>query len=122
MSLIDFIEKLQKKPKYVRTQIMWLCVSVCMVFVVGIWFITFKNSISNSGNIVENQEQLELLKKTGIEAFSIKESLKTNIKSFFENSDNAEIEQELEKDIEQEQKLNIDSKIIEPANLPLIQE
>ncbi len=39
MSLADFIEKIQRKPKYIRVQIMWLGVSACMIifFVLWLW-------------------------------------------------------------------------------------
>lgn len=101
MSLIDFIEKLQKKPKYVRNQILWLCVSFCMIFVVGIWFVTFKKSISNQA--VETEEK----------TISIKESLKANVKSLFESVQVEESAQGGEKIIEYKQE------IIKPNNLPI---
>ncbi|MDD2730623.1 MAG: hypothetical protein PHW33_00660 [Candidatus Portnoybacteria bacterium] len=36
-SLVDFIEKLQNKPKYIRVQIMWLGVTVCMIVFLFLW-------------------------------------------------------------------------------------
>ncbi len=46
MSLIDFVEKLQKKPRYVRVQIMWLVVGVCMIFIFlgWLWSLTALNT------------------------------------------------------------------------------
>jgi len=37
MSLISFIEKLRQKPRYVRVQIMWVSVTVCMTAIFGLW-------------------------------------------------------------------------------------
>jgi len=38
MSIADFIGELQKKPRYIRLQIMWGGVAFCMLFVLGFWF------------------------------------------------------------------------------------
>lgn len=38
MSVADFIGNLQKKPRYVRLQIMWGGVAFCMLFILGFWF------------------------------------------------------------------------------------
>lgn len=38
VSLADFIGNLQKKPRYIRLQIMWVGVAFCMIFVLGFWF------------------------------------------------------------------------------------
>lgn len=104
MSLINFIEKLQKKPKHIRTQIMWLCVSVCMIVVVGIWLITLKHSFSNvagdDGTIEEVSGQFR----------SIKDSLKANVGSFFEEED---VVEEIKEEIVEE------LKTIQPRMLPI---
>jgi len=38
MSLIDFIETLQRKPRYVRIQIMWLGVILSSLVILAFWF------------------------------------------------------------------------------------
>ena len=43
MPLIDFIEKLQKKPRYVRVQVMWVAVAVCMFFIFALWLWSLGN-------------------------------------------------------------------------------
>ena len=49
MSLIDFIEKLQKKPRYIRFQIMWATVVVCMavIFVFWLWSLSKEMDLNN---------------------------------------------------------------------------
>jgi len=37
-SVADFIGKLQKKPRYIRIQIMWGGVAFCMIFILIFWF------------------------------------------------------------------------------------
>lgn len=92
MFLGDFVEKLQNKPRYVRVKIMWGCVVVCMVFVVGIWFVTFKHSISLSGaeNAAEGEDSMKLLKEAGEKFPTIRESLKANFNSLFEKEEEEE--------------------------------
>lgn len=53
MSLIDFIEKLRKKPRYVRVQIMWAVVIVCMLFILIGWLW----SLGNTMNLATTQSQ-----------------------------------------------------------------
>ena len=48
MSLIDFIEKLQKKPKQARIQILYLAVFVSMMIIFSFWLISFKYSIKKA--------------------------------------------------------------------------
>ena len=55
MSLIDFIEKLQKKPRHVRFQIMWAVVIVCMVFILIGWLWSLGNTINLA--TTQSQEQ-----------------------------------------------------------------
>jgi len=43
--LADFIGKLQKKPHYVRLQIMWGGVAFCMLFVLSFWFWSLNNLV-----------------------------------------------------------------------------
>jgi predicted PurR-regulated permease PerM len=46
VSIIDFIEKLQKKPRGTRVRIMWLTVTFCMIviFFGWLWSLTALNS------------------------------------------------------------------------------
>ena len=53
MSFLDFIEKLQKKPRYVRVQIMWAVVIVCMLFILIGWLW----SLGNTMNLATTQSQ-----------------------------------------------------------------
>ena len=50
MSFLDFIEKLRKKPRYVRVQIMWLVVGLCMVIIFAAWLWSLDSQIKLSAN------------------------------------------------------------------------
>lgn len=102
MPLIDYIEKLQKKPKHVRTRIMWLCVIVSMAIVVGIWLLTLKHSFPDTtDSIIEEEDEIR----------SIKDSLKANLGSFFEE------EEEPSEEVVPEE-----PKSIQPGVLPIDEE
>lgn len=47
MPLIDFIQKLQQKPRYVRVQIMWVGVTVCMTLILVFWIWSLNASLSS---------------------------------------------------------------------------
>ena len=47
MSLVDFITKLQKQPKYIKTQIKWLGVAVFMVILLSCWLWSLSNAFSS---------------------------------------------------------------------------
>lgn len=48
MNIIDFIEKLQRKPKQVRIQILWLAVFISMTVIFSFWLISFKYSLKRT--------------------------------------------------------------------------
>lgn len=50
MSFIDFIEKLRKKPRFVRVQIMWVTVAVCMIVIFSVWLWSLNSDLKNLGN------------------------------------------------------------------------
>ena len=104
MSLIDYIEKLQQKPKHVRTRIMWLCVAVSMAIVIGIWLLTLKHSFPDTTeSIIEEEDEIR----------SIKDSLKANLGSFFEEEEEPETVE-----IPEEEPV----KTIQPGILPIDEE
>ena len=107
MSLINFIQKIQRKPRYVRLQILWLAVFICMFFIISIWIVSLKYSLPEA-TAEKTEGPLEKIKK---EAPSLKETLKASIGAFFE--ENLESQ---EKSIEQVSK---EPREIKPAKLPL---
>ncbi len=46
MSILDTIEKIQKKPEHTRRQIMYVSLIFCMLVVFGIWAVNFRNTLS----------------------------------------------------------------------------
>ncbi len=81
MSLINFIQKIQKKPRYIRLQILWLAVFVSMVFIVSLWVVSLKSSLPETA-----EEIKEPLEKLGKEVPSLKEAFKASIGAFFEKA------------------------------------
>ncbi|MFH1551743.1 MAG: hypothetical protein ABIC36_02600 [bacterium] len=124
MSLINFIEKIQQKPRYVRIRILWISVFVCMIVVVSAWVFSLKISFSsfNQGIKITN-EVSEPLNKIKDDTISLKDAFKASISAFFEKD-----LLELETKGQEEQIENQDNNIEEnkdsyeesnPAILPL---
>jgi hypothetical protein len=116
MSLTDFLEKIQRKPRYVRLQILWLAVFICMVFIVSLWVVSLKSSLPET-TAEKAKTPLDEIKK---EIPSLKETLKASIGAFFEKDLEDEFEEleSQEENIEQVPVLE-ESKKIKPAKLPL---
>ncbi len=118
MSLIDFIEKIQQKPRHVRVQILWLSVFISMLIIVSLWVTSFENQkASISGEI---DQSLARAKKE-IEIPSLKEALKDIFGVFFEEGLDQELEQ-LKIPAKSNQPENIilkETETIKPAKLPL---
>lgn len=57
MSLVDFITKLQKQPRYIKAQIKWLGVAVFMVILFSCWLWSMSNVFSSSQNKKEQSDK-----------------------------------------------------------------
>jgi len=112
MFLIDFIQKIQKKPRYVRTQFLWASVFICMFFVVSLWVFSLKSSLS-----IEDDHEKEDINISD-EMISLKDAFKASIGAFFEKEEETKTKTEI-KD-ETINNLNKSNKI-KPARLPLSQ-
>jgi len=110
MFLIDFIQKIQKKPRYVRIQFLWASVFVCMFFIVSIWVFSLKHSLS-----IEDDNKKENINISD-NMISLKDAFKASIGAFLK--DNKEIEIQTEIKDETINNLNKSNKI-KPAKLPL---
>lgn len=119
MSLIDFIQKIQKKPRYLRLQILWLAVFVCMLVIVSLWIVSLKSSLPKTAEKVETAEEIsqpfEEIKK---EMPSLKEVFKASIGAFFEKDLEEELK-ELESQPEDVEDFEKELEKIKPAKLPL---
>ena len=115
MSLSDFLEKIQKKPRYLRIQILWLSVFICMFFIVSLWVVSLKSSLPET-----TKEAKKPFEELGKEAPSLKEAFKASIGAFFEKDLEEEFEnlESQEENIEQAPK---EPRGIKPAKLPLSQ-
>ncbi|NQV00781.1 MAG: hypothetical protein HQ537_01505 [Parcubacteria group bacterium] len=108
MFLLDFLEKIQKKPRYVRIQILWLAVFVCMCLIFFLWVVSLKSSLMVADEV--SQTSTETKKETT----SLKNAFKASIGAFFEKDLEEELEQS-DNQIEPERK----SEKIKPIKLPL---
>ena len=134
MSFIDFIEKIQNKPRYFRIWILALFVFVFMFVTVFLWVTSLKYS-SFQSNLAETKEEIHqgkdkiiggALSKANISARgkentpSLKDALKASIGAFFENS--AEEKTNGKTEEEKIEKSNVKkggSSVVKPARLPL---
>ena len=82
MSAIDFIEKLQKKPRHIRIQIMWASVTVgaAFIFVFWLWSLSALLAQTASQNNAGN-EQLQKLGEIKKEVPGLWQSLSAGIGS-----------------------------------------
>lgn len=108
MSFIDFIERLQNKPKYIRIQILILCVILSMTAVIFFWLISFESSVS-----MTSPEPEEFKPETP----SLMEVLKASMSAFFEKAE-TEIKKEEIKSEQVSEPETVQEKI-KPARLPI---
>lgn len=116
MSLIDFLDKIQRKPRYVRVRLLWTAVFVSMFFVVSIWLVWFNLSLpgaSDEGSLKKISSD-KAIKKEGP---SLKDILKASLGVFFERD--LEDKPEKNRQPETEPEIKRESRKIEPAKLPL---
>lgn len=134
MSFVDFIEKIQNKPRYVRVWILGLFVSVFMVATVSLWLASLKHSPSRF-DLTETKEEIEqgkdkiidkALSKANIsardkeKALSLKDALKASVSAFFEKDIEKEIDKQAEKEnINKPSAQEGGSAAVKPARLPL---
>lgn len=94
MSIIDFIEKLQKKPKHVRQQIMWVAVVVCMIIIFALWIFSLKYSLRKSADQESKsmipEEVSNSVQKMQEQWKERQENIKSNLPNVFENQGNQE--------------------------------
>lgn len=79
MSLLDFIEKLRQKPRYVRVQITWAVTIVCMAVIFVLWVWSLGNDIAKTS--AQNQQSgiLDNLKEAKEDLPSLWQSLTAGI-------------------------------------------
>lgn len=127
VSLIDFLEKIQKKPLRIRSQILWLAVFICMVLVSSLWLVSLKYSLTASvketSQVLEEGEQ-----RIREEVPSLGEVFRASLGAFFEKSNSLEEEinkegeilEESESDLSQTtDQIIFEERTIKPAQLPL---
>jgi hypothetical protein len=110
MSFINFLEKIQTKPRYIRMQILCAAVFIIMFCLVSWWVISLKSSFSSISE--SGDQQIEQIKE---EMPSIRESFKASIGSFFEKTN--EIFKEAEEEIIEEETTKTEE--LKPLKLPL---
>lgn len=89
---MNFIEKLQNRPRYIRIQILWISVILVMTIIIFIWLIFLRVSLNFSETkkeFVEEKQQaapslFEILKE---DLSVFKKGLQAGIKGILENSE-----------------------------------
>lgn len=77
---MNFIEKLQSKPRYIRVQVLWISVILVMFVVFSFWLIYLKSSLGPSQE-TQKKESIPSLFGTIKEDLSfLKENLQAQVK------------------------------------------
>lgn len=63
MNLTEKIEEIRKKPEEQRIRYVWFMVSISMVFVVFIWFFSFKSNFRGEDKINSGEDMATGLEK-----------------------------------------------------------
>jgi len=120
VSLNEFLEKIQKKPRYIRFQILWLAVFICMFLIGSLWVISLKHSLPGTAEKT-SQPLGEMKKEVEKEIPSLGEIFRASIGAFFEENNLPE-----EENISEESQLTpqaiedaLGGQTIKPAKLPL---
>ncbi len=114
MSLISFIEKIQKKPRYVRIQILWLVVFVSMFLIVSLWVVSLKQTFPTT--IVEKEESFKELKEN---VPTLIETLRASISGLFDKDEPEEFLKQENQAKDKKEIIKEKSEEIQPARLPL---
>jgi len=83
VSLIDFIEKLQQKPRHVRVQIMWVSVIVCMTAIFGLWLWSLQNDMTSVARSAQTQNGYQNLTQLKQDLPSLWQSLGAGVGNVF---------------------------------------
>jgi len=95
---MNFVEKLQSKPRFIRIQILWILVVLAMIIIIFFWLVYSKSSLQFSESNQETQQaekqSIPSLFGTIKEDFSIlKKSLQAGIMEIIgENEEEIEFE------------------------------
>lgn len=85
MTIVNFIENLQEKPRHVRVRIMVVAVAVCMLVIVLIWLISLKNTLSRNIEAPAVQQEISnSLKDIKEQMPAVKPDLNAGIGNLFE--------------------------------------
>ena len=85
MAFIDFIEKLQKKPRQTRVKIMWVTVTICMAFIFVVWFWSLSNEMQTSALQPKAADSLAGLDQMKQDLPSLWQSLGAGISGIFQS-------------------------------------
>ncbi|OGZ33965.1 MAG: hypothetical protein A2Y98_00625 [Candidatus Portnoybacteria bacterium RBG_19FT_COMBO_36_7] len=121
MSLGDYLEKIQNKPRPVRVIIMWVGVAIFMTFFLILWVATIGSESSGQSakdlaSEYQFEQQVQSFSEAKEEIPSLWQSLKASISGLFE-SVNEEIDKEPETNIEVVPQTS-DEKTVPPSVLP----
>lgn len=99
---MNFIEKLQNKPRYIRIQILWISVILVMFIIISIWLTRLGSTLNSIGanqkpQIEEQKQSIPSLFGTIKEDFSLlKKSLETGFEQIIGKEEAGEQKFEVE--------------------------
>ena len=130
MNIVDFIEKIQNKPRYVRVWILGLFVSIFTIAIVSLWLTSLRHSslrfdlAKTKENVEQEKDKIidKALSKANVstqdkeKALSLKDALKASVSAFFED----DAEEGPKGQIQSEPDIKKGgSEAVNPAKLPL---
>jgi len=108
MSFFNLLEKIRKQPRFIRVQVLWVCVLVCMVVIFSLWAFSLKRSFSSLDQKASISEELSKpLSGIKDELPSLRKAFKDSLGAFFEQDEIEEKQTEPKPDTE-------DSEVFEP--------
>ena len=60
VNIFDKIDQIREKPEYIRRRYVWLFVTIFMFLIIGIWIISLKSSLMNSGASIKDANRLDI--------------------------------------------------------------
>lgn len=97
----NFISNLCNKPENVRIKILWISVFICMIVIVGIWFIDLRSNIQrNSADTSLKQTVNNLIEDVNID--NVKADVQLNIDNLMgkNNQENNVVENQTDEKVE----------------------
>jgi len=93
VDIFEKIEQIREKPEHIRRRYVFICVTISMVLVFGIWMMSLKNSFNSSEKIIKEEDRVQMIQ----EIEKIKEiEISAPVKTIVEQEEEPDAEEEYE--------------------------